>query len=384
MVRLRRVGSTEEPPAGGKGDLVRVRLRGLFGHPLIQRIVWHLKRIGKNLDPHFFFAMFTFLFVFVSTAALAVMLIEKERSFSGFGETFYWAITTVMGQGDASHVTTWGGWVISWLLVLFGVGIVATITGALLGFIIDFLMKEGQGMGASGYTDHIVICGWNATARALVEELRSDDYNHKVVVLHDVDRNPSDGDVYFVRGDTTKADDLERAGIQHASAAIVCPSDGSDEADMRSILVILAIESIASHVRTVAEVNNPNHAAHFKRADVDELLITSKLSAHLLARTSLYPGLTDLVTDIVSGGEGSELYRVALPDSYIGLTIDELSTRMRAEHSATLLAVSRNGTSHLNPPTGFRLEPGDNAVVVAESLGTLAPLSHVPAFESPR
>jgi len=363
--------------------MVRKRIGRISRNPLIQRISWHLKRIGKNLDPHFFIALFGGLVIIVAVAALAVMLIEKERSFTGFGETFYWAITTVMGQGDASHVTTWGGWIVSWLLVLFGVGIVATITGALLGFVIDFLLKEGQGMGASGYSDHIVICGWNGTARSLVQELRSDDYNHKVVVLHDADRNPSDGDVYFVRGDTTKTDDLKRAGIEHAAAAIICPKDASDEADMRSILVVLAIESIAPQVRTVAEVNNPNHAEHFKRADVDELLITSKLTAHLLARTSLYPGLTDLVTDLVSGGEGSELYRVALPENYLGLTIDELSARMRSDHAATLLAVSRGGTTHLNPPTGFILETGDNAVVVAESLGTLAPLVHLPAFESP-
>ena len=45
--------------------------------------------------------------------------------------------------------------------------------------------------------------------------------------------------------------------------------------------------------------------------------------------------------DIVSGGEGSELYRVDLPSAYIGLTVDDLSTRLRSEHHATLLAISR-------------------------------------------
>ncbi len=361
---------------------MRRRLARLYRHPLIQRVRWHLKRIGKNVDPHFFVALLSGLIVVVAMAALAVMLLEKNRSITDFGETFYWAITTVMGQGDASYVTSWGGWIVSWLLVLFGVGIVATITGALLGFVIDFLLKEGQGMGASGYEDHIVICGWNSTARQLMEELRTDDYDHKVVLLHEAEHNPADSDTYFVRGDTAKVDDLKRAGIEHASAAIICPTDASDAADMRSILVVLAIESVAPNVRTVAEVNNPNHAAHFKRAEVDELLITSRLTARLLARTSLYPGLTDLVTDIVSGGEGSELYRVALPDSYVGLTIDELSARMRAEHSATLLAVNRNGATQLNPPTGFKLKSGDNAVVVAESLGTLSPLDNAPATAS--
>jgi voltage-gated potassium channel len=143
---------------------------------------------------------------------------------------------------------------------------------------------------------------------------------------------------------------------------------------------VLAIESLAPHVRTVAEVNNPKHVPHFRRADVDELLVTSRLASRLLARTAMYPGLGELVTDIVSGGEGSELYRVALPGEYVGFSIDQLSARLGADHQATLLAVARNGRSYVNPPPDFRLDPGDDAVVVAESLGGLLPLSPDPVL----
>ena len=59
---------------------------------------------------------------------------------------------------------------------------------------------------------------------------------------------------------------------------------------MHSILTVMAIESVAPGVRTVAEVNNPRHEPHFRRADVDELLVTSKIASHLLARSALYPG----------------------------------------------------------------------------------------------
>ena len=143
---------------------------------------------------------------------------------------------------------------------------------------------------------------------------------------------------------------------------------------MHSILTIMAIKSVAPAVRTVAEVNNPRHEPHFRRADVDELLVTSKVASHLLARSALYPGLTGLVTDIVSGGEGSELYRITLPDDHMGLTIDTVSARLRDEHQATLLSVNRGGRAFVNPRSDFVLQPGDDAIVVAESLGTLAPL----------
>jgi voltage-gated potassium channel len=319
--------------------------------------------------------------VVVSLAAIAITIVEKEFTLQALGESFYWGITTVLGQGDAAYVTSPLGWVVSWLLALFGVGILATITGALVGFVIDFLLKEGQGMGAAGHKGHIVVCGWNSTARDLIAELRSDEYDAKVVVIHEAEKNPAGDAAYFVRGDPTDAEDLKRAGIQEAAAAIICPTDGSNEADMRSILAVLAIENLAPRVRTVVEVNNPQHVAHFRRASVDEVLVSSRLAAHLLARTAMYPGLSEVVADMVSGGDGSELYRVELPNDYLGSSIDELSARMRRDHQATVLAVSRNGSTYVNPPAGFRLQPGDDAVVVAESLGTLSPLKAAVAAE---
>jgi voltage-gated potassium channel len=285
-----------------------------------------------------------------------------------------WGVQTILGQGDSSYVTSPVGWVVGWFFSLFGIAIIGTLTGALVALVIDFLLKEGQGLGASGYTEHIVVCGWNTTARDLIDELKGDDYHSKIVVLADLEKNPAGSGVYFVRGDATNAEDLDRAGIQEAAAALVFPADASDDADMRSILTIMAIEHVAPQVRTVAEVNNPRHEQHFRRAEVDELLVTSKVASHLLARSALYPGLTGLVTDIVSGGEGSELYRIGLPDEYCGMTIDDVAARLRSEHRATLLSVNRGGRAFVNPPTDFKLQPGDDAIVVAEGLGTLAPL----------
>jgi voltage-gated potassium channel len=356
----------------------------LLTSPLIRRVAWHVRRVGGQLERRFFFALAQGILGVVVIAAVLVTLVEKPWTFESIGSSLNWAFFTVLGQGDSAYVTSAGGWVVSWLLVLFGVALLGTITGALVGLVIDFLLKEGQGMGASGYRGHIIICGWNSTARDLIDELRGDDYQHKVVVLANVEKNPAGEGVYFIRGDTTSTEDLERAGITDASAALIFPTDATDDADMHSILTILAIESVAPGVRTVAEVNNPRHEAHFRRADVDELLVTSKVASHLLARSALYPGLTGIVTDIVSGGEGSELYRITLPDEYLGFSIDDLASRLRADHRATLLSVNRGGHAFVNPPADFRLQAGDDAVVVAESLGTLAPLELQDAMATPR
>lgn len=350
------------------------RVAAFFHVPILRRVAFHARRIGSGVDRHFFVSLLTAVGGFVLVATLLVALFEEKLSVGGIGQTLYWAVTTVIGSGDPSYVQSGGGFVVAWLLAFFGVAIVAAMTGAVVGFVIDFLLKEGQGMGAAGFRDHIVVCGWNTTARDLIDELRGDEYRAKVVVLHDADRNPAGDGVYFVRGDITAEADLRRAGITEAASAIVFPADPTNDADMKSILCVMAIESVAPEVRTVVEANNPAHVEHFRRAHADEVLVTSRLASRLLARSALYPGLSELVTDMVSGGEGSELYRIAIPEDMCGLSVDQFSASLREKHRATLIAVSRRGQVEINPAADFKMQPGDDAVVVAESLGTLAPL----------
>jgi voltage-gated potassium channel len=354
--------------------MLSARIASLFNFPVFRRVIFHARRLRGQFDRHFVTTLLSAVVAFVGLAALLVALFEGKLTIGGVGSSVHWAVTTIFGSGDASYVTSPGGFLVGWVLAFFGVAIIATFTGGVVGFVIDYLLKEGQGMGAAGYRNHIVVCGWNTTARELIEELHTDEYRNKVVVLHDSERNPAGEGVYFVRGDITSEADLRRAGITEASSAIVCPSTTANEADMRSILCVMAIESIAPDVRTVAEVNNPAHVEHFRRAHADEVLVTSRLASRLLARTALYPGLSELVTDIVSGGHGSELYRVLLPEAYVGLSVDELAARLRADHKATLLAVTRDGEASVNLSSDFALQAGDGAVVLAVSLGTLAPL----------
>jgi len=354
---------------------MRRRVAGFFNVPFLRRVGWHVNRVTRQFEGKVTRKMVLGLAVVLGLAAAVVTLTEKDLTLRSFFASFYWAVTTVMGQGTSDFVTGPWGWITSWLLNLFGVAIVATVTGVLVGFVIDLLLKEGQGMGAAGFNDHVVVCGWNSTARELIEELRSDDYAVRVVVIDPAERNPAGDGVYFVRGDGAAEEDLKRAGIDTARAAIVCPRDGTDDADMHSILTVLAIEALAPEVRTVVEVNNPKHVSHFRRADVDEVLVTSKLASRLLARTALYPGLGDLVTDMVSGGAGSELYRVRIPDRLVGVSVGEASRILKSDNDATLLALARLGTITTNPASTIFLEEGDEVVVIAEHLDKLASLA---------
>ena len=281
-------------------------LKALFVAPSFGGLGFHAKRIRGQLDRHSFTSLLTAVVAFVLFAAFVVTRFKPEKvTVAGFGTLSHGRSRPSSIRAMQSDVSSPGGFVVGWLRAFFGLAIVAAMTGAVVGFFIRLSFQGGPGHGRRGYRDHIVVCGWNATARDLIEELKGDEYTTKVVLLHEAERNPAGDGVYFVRGDITNTDDLERCGIREATSAIVFPTDRTDEADMRSILAVMAIESIAPAVRTVVEANNPAHVGHFRRADADEILVTSRLASRLLARSALYPGLSELVTDIVSGGTGS-------------------------------------------------------------------------------
>ena len=190
-------------------------LRGVRELPAVRRVSFHANRIRAGLDFHFFRTLVIALVIIVAASAFLVTVLEPDKqSVQGLVGSAYWSVTTVIGSGDSSYVTSPGGYVIGWLLAFFGVAIVATLTAAIVGFVIDFLLKEGQGMGASGYSDHIVVCGWNATARELIDELQGEEFTSRVVVLHESERSPAGADVYFVRGDTTSSSDGHRHGVR--------------------------------------------------------------------------------------------------------------------------------------------------------------------------
>lgn len=340
---------------------------------LLRRIGWHLRRVRERIDRRTALGLVALLGGTIVVAALIVTLVEGPTTIGKFGESFYWALSLLLGSGDATFVSSGIGRLVSASLIILSVTLLALVTGLLIGFIIDVVIREGQGMGSAGMTGHVVVCGWNPSAREVIEELLADPARRGVVLLSDTERNPADRRVYFIRGDATNEEDLERAGIRDAAAAIVFPDEPTDAADMRSILVVMAIESMAPQVRTVVEVSNARNGEHLKRAHADEVVATPRLAAHLIARSALYSGLADLVMDLVTGGEGSELYHVQMPADAAGQTVAQVGDQLRASRTI-LVAVVRDGKSQVNPPPDFLIEPGDQALVIAESAESLVPV----------
>src|SRR5207248_1746413 len=201
--------------------------------------------------------------------------------------------------------------------------IIATLTTKL----VQVLTRKGWGRGSVKLKDHIVICGWSGKGNEIVSELRSRgdaESRRPIVILASLDANPSkDALTQFVHGDPTRGEDLSRASICDARTAIVLadnsyPDIDAEDMDSRTLLTVLAIESMAPNVYTCVEVIRSENLEHFSHTHADEIVISAKLTGALLAHSAATPGLSSVVGELLTFPKGNEFYWIAVPASYVG------------------------------------------------------------------
>jgi hypothetical protein len=73
---------------------------------------------------------------------------------------YFWMWRTLMEQGSPLEFQTAGGWLVSYLVVIVGVGLVATGTAAIVSRLVDLLLRRQSGMRETRVSEHILICGW--------------------------------------------------------------------------------------------------------------------------------------------------------------------------------------------------------------------------------
>ncbi len=295
-------------------------------------------------------------------------------------QTAFWAAIYSMfsAQYHMGIPDTVGGRIVVILLIFFGIGITAMVTGTMAAVMME-KMREGARMKGSSFEEmegHVVLCGWNSHAPRILEVLH-DQRGEKlhVVVVAELEELPDLGHrkvdplrVHLLAEDFAKPESLRRANVAKARSAIVL-SDLSKgrtpaDADARTVLAALTIEKIAPKIRTCAELFEPAHQSHLRMAGVEDVVIAGEYSGSMLAYSALERGVLDVIHTLLRGEESTRLQRVPVDPALVGKTFEEALPHIKKTRDAILLAVDRaGGTLHLNP-TGLTLAEGDVLILV--------------------
>ena len=301
----------------------------------------------------------------VVVGAVAVFFLERRQNgeeFGGLFDSLWWSVVTytTVGYGDRAPITV-GGRMFTIAMMLGGLLVTAIISGTIASIFVDRKLREGRGLQDIAAKGHVVVCGWNRRAEAIVAGLARliDDQKPRrgrraapeVVLVNEMDpeliqevvAEHRAANVRFMRGDFTNERVLHRAAIQEAQAAVIVSDESGgnslDNADERVILAALAINAISESIRISAELLHLDNEPHLRRARVEDIIVAGEFNGYLHASATNALGVPTLAKELLTFGGGHDLLQQSLPEGFVGKTFAELNDYYLHRDSVSLVGL---------------------------------------------
>ena len=329
----------------------------------LNRIINQTRNLYNLFKTERFFGILGFTSLIIMYGALAIYFADRyyeHKGTSGIFDAIYWAIVTLttVGYGDIVPSTKIGK-VFALMIIMSGPVLLSLVTASVASIFVERKIREGKGLESIKEKDHIIICGWNESGKKVLDGVLTQlkGTRPKIVLVNELDRDEvqsiqyeyRDYNLHFVRGNFVKQDVLARANLVRAKSAIVLADvSGShtiEKADERTIFGTMAIKSMASKVRTCAELIHGENREHLIRANVDEIIVRGESGGSLLATAALSPGVADSIKLLINNEDENKLWRILVPLRFEGKPLREVSSYLREKFGALLLAVVREEES---------------------------------------
>jgi len=187
---------------------------------------------------------------------------------------FHMTIATMFAVGfynDVTVATEAGRWFADFIMIV-GIGaglycLTQIIEIALSGRLREMLkMTDYEGMIAK-MSGHAIVCGFGQVGRAAVESLRRQGIEVVVLDHQEVALKNLDPAIPRIVGDSTKEEDLARAGISKAKVILVTYGKDAD-----AILTVVTVKYISPSLQTVVRAENQENIDKMYKVGADSVI----------------------------------------------------------------------------------------------------------------
>lgn len=338
-----------------------------------------------------FAVAFSMVGIAVLVGGISIYLVDGEVNdkINSLGDGLYWALVTLttVGFGDISPISTLGRIVAGALMIagMFTLALFGGIVGNTLLSTILTIRQEQFRMSAN--VNHIVICGYNAGARMLLDELIKElDFNEREVVVFSPGQRPQDipPEFTWIEGDPTKESELDKVRMAYAAMVIIVGSRTlvPQQADAITLMTAFTIRSYkrrhpttqqrARPIYIAAEILDAENVEHARTAGADEIIETTRLGFSLIARAVTHPGTAAIMSRVAASGAHS-LY-VGLtpkpPGDDLAWRYEDLARHIKNEFGVLLIGTRdpNTGKDEINPPNERRVEPTMHLLYLARAI----------------
>jgi len=342
--------------------------------------------------------------VFIGLISLigGLLVVPQGGDFDDPGSAVWWAFLRLTDPGYlGDDVGTWQRFVSTLLTISGYVVFMGTLVAILTRWLIAKMVELERGLTPVTLKNHVVVLGWTSQTLPLLSELlgssgrmrrfleKHDTQKLNLVVLseeasaeqvHELRNEPGIGrrarQIILRSGSAIQPDALHRVACLDAAAVIV-PSAvyaaGSlITSDVETVKALLSIAAQARQYQAplpfvVAEIQDIRKLPVVERAYPGpiEVVAGNATISRLMVQNVLHPGLSEIYNELLTAGEGNEIY-VRGGETVAGLSLGELAAERPNVIILGLLRSSEQGWNiRLAAPSDTCIEAEDRVVMMA-------------------
>ena len=242
------------------------------------------------------------LFMIIFFGTLGFMLIEGWSLI----DSFYQTIITISTVGfetveELSNV----GKLFTAFLIITSFGTFAFTITSITGYVVsgDYrkyfkeyrFMKEIKDL-----KNHVIVCGYGRVGSKAIETLR--EHNHDFLVIEQdpeiIEKFRSELNIKCIKGDATKDDLLNKAGIANAKALITTLPYDAD-----NLFVVLTAREVNKKLSIISRASNGSTVKKLKIAGANNVIMPDSLGGSHMAQLVATPDVLEFLDEISIQGE---------------------------------------------------------------------------------